>query len=201
MKAVRYLEQIPPSLTFLWRSHISHCSLYDFQNIVTLCFWRVTVIRTRYYFSTAFLYKRNWTPFLKRKWREGWIESELQMLSRHDADPLLLYNVPLLGDEANQCDSAWWLSYSVIRKCLAISQGLIRRYEMETDRWDICDKMRATKALVFAAFFTYCTLKYNSIIISLLKFRARIILRVELESTEAIVRSWLSSGLLCCVVC
>jgi hypothetical protein len=129
LKAMRKWEQVPSSLALLWRSHRSDCSLYDIQNIVTHYFWRVTVIRTHYYFSTSFLYKRKWTPFVKGKWREGWIESELQMLSRHDAHPHLLYNVLLLGDEANQGDNARWFSYRVIRKCLTISQGYIRRYD------------------------------------------------------------------------
>jgi hypothetical protein len=38
------------------------------------------------------------------------MESELQMLSRHDAHLPPLYNVLLLGDEARQGDSSPWFS-------------------------------------------------------------------------------------------
>jgi hypothetical protein len=57
------------------------------------------------------------------------MESELQMLSRHDASPRPQYNVLLLGDEACQSRSARWFSYSVIRKFLTSSQGYILRYK------------------------------------------------------------------------
>jgi hypothetical protein len=53
------------------------------------------------------------------------MESELQMLSRHDASPHPHphYNVLLLGDEFGHRKSARRFSYSVIRKFLFSSQG------------------------------------------------------------------------------
>jgi hypothetical protein len=54
------------------------------------------------------------------------MESELQMLSRHDASlhfhPHPHYNVLLLGDESSHRKSARRFSYSVIRKFLFSSQ-------------------------------------------------------------------------------
>jgi len=54
------------------------------------------------------------------------MESELQMLSRHDAHLPPLYSVLLLGGEANQGDNAPWFCYRVIQKFLSTSQGCIR---------------------------------------------------------------------------
>jgi len=53
------------------------------------------------------------------------MESELQMLSRHDAHLPPLYNVLLLGDEARQGDISQWFSYRVFQKDLTNSQGCI----------------------------------------------------------------------------
>ena len=58
------------------------------------------------------------------------MESELQMLSRHDAHLPPLYNVLLLGDEARQGDSSQWFPYRVIQKDLSKSQGCIWKHFM-----------------------------------------------------------------------
>jgi hypothetical protein len=61
------------------------------------------------------------------------MESELQMLSRHDASPQPHppphYIVLLLGDESSHRKSARRFSHSVIRKFLFSSQGCSTRHE------------------------------------------------------------------------